>query len=44
MGSEERIDVNLRVRDVIQAAGGAVLFITDEKNGGLMRLAPAAAR
>lgn len=40
--NEERIDMNLRVRDVIQAADGAVLFITDEKNGALMRLAPRA--
>jgi glucose/arabinose dehydrogenase len=38
---EERIDMQRRVRDVIQAADGAILAITDEKNGALLRITPA---
>ena len=36
--SEERIWVHRRVRDVIQAADGAVMIITDYKDGELIRL------
>lgn len=39
--SEERIDMQRRIRDVIQARDGAVLVITDEKNGALLRVTPA---
>ena len=39
--SEERIDMQRRIRDVIQARDGAVLVITDDKNGELLRLTPA---
>jgi glucose/arabinose dehydrogenase len=38
---EERIDMKRRVRDVIQARDGAILAITDEKNGALLRVTPA---
>ena len=39
--SEERIDLQRRIRGVIQARDGAVLVITDDKNGELLRLTPA---
>jgi aldose sugar dehydrogenase len=42
--NEERIDMQRRVRDVIQAPDGAVLLITDHSDGELLRLAPAAGR
>jgi aldose sugar dehydrogenase len=38
--SEERIDMQRRIRDVIEARDGAVLAITDDKNGELLRLTP----
>lgn len=38
---EERIDLQRRIRDVIQASDGAVLVITDDKNGELLKLTPA---
>jgi len=38
---EERIDLQRRVRDVAEAPDGSLLVITDEKNGALLRLAPA---
>ena len=38
--SEERIWLYRRVRDVIQAADGAVMIITDYKDGELIRLRP----
>jgi glucose/arabinose dehydrogenase len=38
---EERIDMQRRIRDVVQAADGAVLLITDDKAGELLRLTPA---
>ncbi len=41
MTGEERIDMQRRVRDVIQATDGAILAITDEKNGALLRITPA---
>jgi glucose/arabinose dehydrogenase len=38
---EERIDMQRRVRDVIQARDGALLVITDDKAGELLRVTPA---
>jgi glucose/arabinose dehydrogenase len=38
---EERIDMQRRIRDVIQAPDGAILAITDEKSGALLRVTPA---
>lgn len=38
--AEERIDMQRRIRDVIQAADGALLVITDDQNGELLRLRP----
>ena len=38
---EERIDMQRRIRDVIQAQDGAILVITDDKNGELLRVTPA---
>jgi len=40
--SEERIDLQRRIRDVIQAPDGALLVITDDKSGELLRLTPPA--
>jgi glucose/arabinose dehydrogenase len=39
--AEERIDMLRRIRDVIQASDGALLVITDDQNGELLRLTPA---
>ncbi len=39
---EERIDMQRRIRDVIEARDGALLVITDEKNGALLRVTPGA--
>jgi glucose/arabinose dehydrogenase len=39
--AEERIDMQRRIRDVIQAQDGALLVITDDKNGELLRVTPA---
>jgi glucose/arabinose dehydrogenase len=41
--AEERIDMGKRIRDVVQARDGALLVITDDKAGELLRLSPAAA-
>jgi glucose/arabinose dehydrogenase len=41
---EERIDMQRRIRDVIQARDGALLVITDDQKGELLRVTPAAAR
>jgi glucose/arabinose dehydrogenase len=38
--NEERVDLGRRIRDVIQARDGALLAITDEKNGALLKLTP----
>jgi aldose sugar dehydrogenase len=38
--AEDRIDMQRRIRDVIQAPDGALLVITDEKNGALLKLTP----
>lgn len=40
VGTEQRIDLGRRVRDVIQAPDGALLVITDEKSGALLKLTP----
>jgi aldose sugar dehydrogenase len=37
---EERIEMQRRIRDVIQARDGALLVITDDRNGELLRLTP----
>jgi glucose/arabinose dehydrogenase len=39
--AEERIGVQRRIRDVIQAPDGAVLLLSDGKSGELLRLTPA---
>lgn len=44
VGVEERIDMKRRIRDLIQAADGAILVIVDDKSGDLLRLSPAASR
>lgn len=41
VAGEERIDMQRRIRDVIEARDGALLVITDEKNGALLRVTPA---
>jgi glucose/arabinose dehydrogenase len=40
VSGEERIDMQRRIRDVIQARDGAPLVIADDKNGELLRLTP----
>lgn len=40
--TEERIGLRRRIRDVIQAPDGAVLLLTDAKDGALLRLTPVA--
>jgi glucose/arabinose dehydrogenase len=42
--NEERINMKRRIRDVLQAADGALLLITDDKQGELLRLTPAAGK
>jgi glucose/arabinose dehydrogenase len=37
---EERLNMNKRVRDVLQARDGAVLLLIDDANGELLRLTP----
>lgn len=37
---EERIDMQRRIRDVIQARDGALLVITDDQKGELLRVTP----
>jgi aldose sugar dehydrogenase len=39
--AEERIDMQRRIRDFVQARDGALLVITDDKNGELLRVTPA---
>ena len=39
--AEERIDMQHRISDVIQARDGALLAITDDRNGALLRVTPA---
>jgi glucose/arabinose dehydrogenase len=40
---EERIDMQRRIRDVVQARDGALFVITDDRNGELLRVTPASA-
>lgn len=39
--SEERLPVGVRVRDVLEAPDGAILLLTDERRGRILRIAPA---
>jgi aldose sugar dehydrogenase len=39
--AEERIDMQRRIRDLIQAGDGSLLVITDDKAGELLRVRPA---
>jgi glucose/arabinose dehydrogenase len=41
---EERIDMQRRIRDIVQAQDGALLVISDDKAGELLRVTPAASR
>lgn len=41
---EERIDMQRRIRDVIQARDGALLVIVDDRAGDLLRVTPAGQR
>ena len=41
VAAEARIDMQRRIRDVLQAPDGALLVITDEAKGALLRLTPA---
>jgi glucose/arabinose dehydrogenase len=38
--AEERIDMQRRIRDVLQAPDGALLAITDDAHGELLRVTP----
>ena len=38
--NEERVNMGRRMRDVLQAADGAILAVTDDKQGELLRLSP----
>ena len=38
--NEERLNMGRRIRDVLQGSDGAILAITDDKNGELLRLTP----
>jgi glucose/arabinose dehydrogenase len=40
---EDRIDLQRRIRDVLQARDGSLLVLTDDRNGELLRLTPTAA-
>jgi glucose/arabinose dehydrogenase len=42
--NEERINMKRRIRDVVQTSDGALLVITDDKAGELLRLTPAAGK
>lgn len=42
--NEERIDMQHRIRDLIEAPDGSLLVITDEKDGELLRLTPASGK
>jgi glucose/arabinose dehydrogenase len=42
-GEKERIDIQRRIRDVIEARDGALLMITDDQKGELLRVTPASA-
>ena len=40
VGTEERLFLGRRIRDVAQAPDGAILLIVDDRNGELLRLTP----
>jgi aldose sugar dehydrogenase len=42
VSAEERIDLQRRIRDVLQARDGSLLVITDDAKGALLRLTPTA--
>ena len=42
IAGEERLALNLRIRDVIQAPDGSIWVLTDYKDGALLRLSPTA--
>ena len=42
--NEERLNMGRRMRDVLQAADGAIIAVTDDKQGELLRLTPATAK
>jgi aldose sugar dehydrogenase len=42
VSAEERIDMQRRIRDVLQLPDGALLVVTDDQNGELLKLTPAA--
>ena len=42
--NEERLNMGRRMRDLLQAADGAIIAVTDDKQGELLRLSPAAAK
>ena len=42
--NEERLEMGRRMRDVLQAADGAIIAVTDDKAGELLRLSPATAK
>jgi glucose/arabinose dehydrogenase len=41
--NEERINMGRRMRDLVQASDGAILAVTDDKQGELLRLTPGSA-
>lgn len=42
--NEERLNMGRRMRDVLQASDGAILAVTDDKQGELLRLTPASGK
>jgi glucose/arabinose dehydrogenase len=38
--NEERINLGRRIRDVLQVSDGALIVVTDHKDGELLRLTP----
>ena len=44
VAAEERLQINRRIRDVIQAPDGSIWVLTDYKDGELLRLSPAAGK
>ena len=42
--NEERLNMGRRMRDVLQAPDGAIIAVTDDKQGELLRLTPARAK
>ena len=39
---EERIDVNRRIRDIVQSSDGSIFLLSDGIGGELLRLTPTA--